>query len=63
MRQVNETDRIVIRNPRPGVEGSVLMIDPTHGGRIDGRGHASDFRSLPPDKLASAGHRSARAAS
>ena len=34
VRQVNEGDRIVIRNPRPRVEGSVLMIGPTHGGRI-----------------------------
>lgn len=29
----------------------------------DDRGHASDFVSLPRDKLASAEHRSARAAS
>jgi hypothetical protein len=34
VRQVNDGDRIVIRNPRPRVEGSVLMIGPTHGGRI-----------------------------
>jgi hypothetical protein len=34
VRQVNEGDRIVIRNPRPRVAGSVLMIGPTHGGRI-----------------------------
>jgi hypothetical protein len=33
-RQVNDGDRIVIRNPRPRVEGSVLMIGPTHGGRV-----------------------------
>jgi len=33
-RQVNDGDRIVIRNPRPRVAGSVLMIGPTHGGRI-----------------------------
>jgi hypothetical protein len=34
VRQVNDGDRIVIRNPRPRVRGSVLMIGPTHGGRI-----------------------------
>ncbi len=34
VRQVNDGDRIVIRNPRPRVEGSVLMIGPTYGGRI-----------------------------
>ncbi len=34
VRQVNDGDRIVIRNPRPRAEGSVLMIGPTHGGRI-----------------------------
>lgn len=34
VRQINEGDRIVIRNPRPRVEGSVLMIGPTHGGRV-----------------------------
>jgi uncharacterized DUF497 family protein len=34
VRQVNDGDRIVIRNPRPRVEGSVLMIGPTHGGRV-----------------------------
>jgi hypothetical protein len=34
VRQINDGDRIVIRNPRPRVEGSVLMIGPTHGGRI-----------------------------
>jgi len=34
VRQINDGDRIVIRNPRPRVEGSALMIGPTHGGRI-----------------------------
>jgi uncharacterized DUF497 family protein len=34
VRQVNDGDRIVIRNPRPRVEGSALVIGPTHGGRI-----------------------------
>lgn len=34
VRQVNDGDRIVIANPRPRVEGAVLMIGPTHGGRI-----------------------------
>jgi hypothetical protein len=34
VRQLADGDRIVIRNPRPRVEGSVLMIGPTHGGRI-----------------------------
>ena len=34
IRQVNDGDRIVIRNPRPRVEGSVLMIGSTHGGRV-----------------------------
>ena len=34
VRQVNDGDRIVIRNPRPRVEGSILMIGPTHGGRV-----------------------------
>jgi hypothetical protein len=34
VRQVNDGDRIAIRNPRPRVEGSALMIGPTHGGRI-----------------------------
>lgn len=33
VRQVSDGDRIVIANPRPRVEGSVLMIGPTHGGR------------------------------
>lgn len=33
-RQLTAGDRIVIRNPRPRVEGSVLMIGPTYGGRI-----------------------------
>jgi hypothetical protein len=34
VRQVSDSDRIVVRNPRPRVEGSVLLIGPTHGGRI-----------------------------
>jgi hypothetical protein len=34
VRQVNDGDRIVIANPRPRRAGSVLMIGPTHGGRI-----------------------------
>jgi hypothetical protein len=34
VRQVSDDDRIVIANPRPTVAGSVLMIGPTHGGRI-----------------------------
>jgi hypothetical protein len=34
VRQVSDSDRIVIANPRPRVAGSVLMIGPTHGGRI-----------------------------
>jgi hypothetical protein len=34
VRQVSDGDRIVIRNPRPRVEGSVLMVGPTHGGRV-----------------------------
>lgn len=34
VRQASDGDRIVIRNPRPRVEGSVLMIGPTHGGRV-----------------------------
>jgi len=34
VRQVSDGDRIVLRNPRPRVEGSVLMIGPTHGGRM-----------------------------
>lgn len=34
VRQVTDGDRIVIKNPRPRVDGSVLMIGPTHGGRI-----------------------------
>jgi hypothetical protein len=34
IRQVADGDRIVVRNPRPRVEGSVLMIGPTHGGRV-----------------------------
>lgn len=34
VRQVNDSDRIVLRNPRPRVDGSILLIGPTHGGRI-----------------------------
>lgn len=34
VRQVNDGDRVVIRNPRPRVEGSILMIGPTYGGRV-----------------------------
>ena len=34
VRQVNDGARIVIANPRPRVEGSVLMIGPTYGGRV-----------------------------
>ncbi len=34
VRQVSDGDRAVIANPRPRVEGSVLMIGPTHGGRV-----------------------------
>jgi hypothetical protein len=34
VRQVNDGDRVVIANPRPRRPGSVLMIGPTHGGRI-----------------------------
>ena len=34
VRQGNDGDRVVIANPRPGVEGSVLTVGPTHGGRI-----------------------------
>lgn len=34
VRQLTEGDRIVIRNPRPRVEGSILMIGPTRGGRV-----------------------------
>jgi hypothetical protein len=33
-RQVADGDWVVIRNPRPRVAGSVLMIGPTHGGRV-----------------------------
>lgn len=33
VRQVSDGDRVVIANPRPRAEGSVLMIGPTHGGR------------------------------
>lgn len=34
VRRVSDGDRIVVANPRPRVAGSVLMIGPTHGGRI-----------------------------
>lgn len=34
VRQVSDNERIVLRNPRPRVDGSVLMIGPTDGGRI-----------------------------
>ena len=34
VRQVNDGDRIAVRNPRPRVAGSILLIGPTHGGRI-----------------------------
>lgn len=34
VRQVADGDRVVIRNPRPRVAGSVLMIGPTHGGHV-----------------------------
>lgn len=34
VRQVSDGDRVVVRNPRPRVAGSVLMIGPTHGGRL-----------------------------
>jgi hypothetical protein len=34
VRQVTNGDRIVISNPRARVDGSMLMIGPTHGGRI-----------------------------
>lgn len=34
VRQINDGDRIFIANPRPRVEGSLLMIGPTHGGRV-----------------------------
>lgn len=34
VRQLTDGDRIVVRNPRPRVKGSVLTIGPTHGGRI-----------------------------
>ena len=48
-----------------GTTGTVVEADDQHAlvEIIDDRGHASDFLSLPHDKLASAGHRSARAAS
>jgi len=34
VRQVSDGDRVVIANPRPRVDGSVLMIGRTHGGRV-----------------------------
>ena len=34
VRQINDGDRVVIANPRARVTGSVLMIGPTHGGRM-----------------------------
>jgi len=34
VRQVSDGDRVIIANPRPRVAGSVLMIGPTHGGRV-----------------------------
>lgn len=34
VRQVNDGDRVLIANPRPRVERSVLMIGPTYGGRV-----------------------------
>ncbi|MBA3509482.1 MAG: hypothetical protein H0W98_04920 [Chloroflexi bacterium] len=48
-----------------GTTGTVVEADDQHAlvETIDDRGHACDFLSLPHDKLASAGHRSARAAS
>jgi len=48
-----------------GTKGTVVEADDQHAlvEIIDDRGHASDFLSLPHDKLASAGHRSAPATS
>jgi hypothetical protein len=48
-----------------GTTGTVVEANDQHAlvEIIDDRGHAFDFRSVPHDKLASAGHRSARAAS
>lgn len=48
-----------------GTTGTVVEADDQHAlvEIIDDRGHASDFLSLPHDRLASVGHRSARAAS
>ena len=48
-----------------GTTGTVVEAGDQHAlvEIIDDRGHASDFLSLPRDKLASAGHRRARAAS
>ncbi len=34
VRQVNDGDRVLIRNPRPRVEGSLLMIGTAYGGRV-----------------------------
>lgn len=34
VRQVNDGDRIAIRNPRPRAEGSIPMIGPTRGGGV-----------------------------
>lgn len=48
-----------------GTTGTVVEAD-DHDALVeisDDRGHASDFVSLPHDKLASADHRSVRAAS
>jgi hypothetical protein len=48
-----------------GTTGTVVEADEEHAlvEIIDDRGHASGFLSVPHDKLVSAGHRSARAAS
>lgn len=48
-----------------GTTGTVVEADAQRAlvEITDDRGHASDFVSLPHDKLASAGHRGARAAS
>ena len=34
IQQVSDGDRVVVANPRPRAERSVLMIGPTHGGRV-----------------------------
>ena len=34
IRQVADSDRIVMRNPRPRLAGSVLLVGPTSGGRM-----------------------------